>query len=33
MIDFAPFQKLPKNAGDLGQLNVAKGFQKFPKVQ
>ena len=28
-----PFQKLPKNAGDLGKLNVAKGFIKFPKVQ
>ena len=28
-----PFQKLPKNAGDLGKLNVAKWFKKFPKVQ
>ena len=27
-----PFQKLPKNLGDLGKLIVAKGFEKFPKV-
>ena len=26
-------QKLPKNEGDLGKLNVAKGFEKLPKVQ
>ena len=26
-------QKLPKNIGDLGKLIVAKGFEKFPKVQ
>ena len=26
-------QKLPKNVGDLGKLNVAKGFIKLPKVQ
>ena len=29
----APFQKVPKNVGDLGQLIVAKGFKKLPKVQ
>ena len=23
-----PLQKLPKNVGDLGKLNVAKGFKK-----
>jgi len=28
-----PFQKLPKNVGDLGKLIVAKGFEKIPKVQ
>ena len=28
-----PFQKLPKNVGDLGKLFVVKGFKKFPKVQ
>ena len=28
-----PLQKLPKNVGDLGKLNVAKGFKKLPKVQ
>ena len=28
-----PFQKLPKNVGDLGKLIVAKGFEKLPKVQ
>ena len=26
-------QKLPKNLGDWGKLIVAKGFEKFPKVQ
>ena len=26
-------QKLPKNIGDLGKWNVAKGFKKLPKVQ
>ena len=29
----ATLQKLPKNMGDLGKLNVAKGFKKLPKVQ
>ena len=29
----APLQKLHKNVGDLGQLIVAKGFKKLPKVQ
>ena len=28
-----PLQKLHKNVGDLGKLIVAKGFEKFPKVQ
>ena len=28
-----PFQKLPKNVGDLDKLIVAKGFKKLPKVQ
>ena len=28
-----PFQKLPKNVGDLGKLIVAKGFECLPKVQ
>ena len=28
-----PLQNLPKNVGDLGQLIVAKGFKKLPKVQ
>ena len=28
-----PYQKLPKNAGDLGKLIVAKGFKNLPKVQ
>ena len=28
-----PLQKLPKNVGDLGELIVAKGFKKLPKVQ
>ena len=28
-----PSQKLPKNVEDLGQLIVAKGFKKLPKVQ
>ena len=26
-----PFQKLPKNVGDLGKLIVAKGFKSSPK--
>ena len=30
---FTPLQKLPKNDGDLGNLIVAKSFQKLPKVQ
>ena len=29
----APLQKLPKNVGELGNLIVAKGFKKLPKVQ
>ena len=29
----APFQKLPKNVGDLGKLIVAEGFEKLPKIQ
>ena len=33
MIDFDTFKKLPKNVEDLGNLIVAKGFKKFPKVQ
>ena len=33
MIDFDTSQNLPKNVGDLGKLNVAKGIQKLPKVQ
>ena len=28
-----PLQKLPKTAGDLGKLIVAKGFEKLPKVR
>ena len=28
-----PFQKLPKNVGDMGKLIVAKGFENLPKVQ
>ena len=28
-----PLQNLPQNEGDLGQLIVAKGFKKLPKVQ
>ena len=28
-----PLLKLPKNVGDLGELIVAKGFKKLPKVQ
>ena len=27
-----PIQKLPKNVGDLGELIVAKGFEKLRKV-
>ena len=27
-----PLQKLPTNVGDLGNLIVAKGFEKLPKV-
>ena len=30
---FTPLQKLPKNVGNLGKLIVAKGFEKWPKVQ
>ena len=26
-------QNLPQNVGDLGKLNVAKGFKKLPKIQ
>ena len=28
-----PLQKLPKNVGDLGQLVIAKGLKKLPKVK
>ena len=28
-----PLQRLTKNLGDLGKLIVAKGFEKWPKVQ
>ena len=28
-----PLQKLPKNMEDLGNLIVAKGFKKLPKIQ
>ena len=28
-----PLQKLPKNVGDMGKSIVAKGFEKWPKVQ
>ena len=28
-----PLQKFPKNAGYLGKLFAAKGFEKLPKVQ
>ena len=28
-----PFQKLPKNVGDLGKLIIATGFEKLPKVE
>jgi len=28
-----PFQKLPKNLGDLGKLIAAKGFENLLKVQ
>ena len=28
-----PLQKLPKNVKDLGNLIVAKGLKKLPKVQ
>ena len=28
-----PLQKLPKNGEDRGNLIVAKGFKKLPKVQ
>ena len=31
--DLTHLQKLPKNAGDLDKLIVAKGFKKLPKVQ
>ena len=27
-----PLQKLPKNAGDLGKLIVARRFEKLPKI-
>ena len=30
---FTPLLKLPKNVGDLGELIVANGFKKLPKVQ
>ena len=28
-----PLQNFPKNVGYLGNINVAKGFEKLPKVQ
>ena len=28
-----PLQKLPKNVRDFDKLIVAKGFEKWPKVQ
>ena len=28
-----PFQKLPKNVGDLSKIIIAKGFKNLPKVQ
>ena len=31
--NLTPLQKLPKNLGDLGQIIVAKGFEKLTKVQ
>ena len=31
--NWTPLQKLPKNVGDLGQIILAKGFEKLPKVQ
>ena len=27
-----PLQKLPMHVGDLGELIVAKGFEKLPKL-
>ena len=33
LMNLTPLQKLPKNLGDLGQIIVAKGFEKLPKVQ
>ena len=30
---FDTITKLPKNVGDLGNLIVAKGFKKLPKIQ
>ena len=33
MIDFAPLQKLQKNAEDLGKFIVGTGFKKLPKVE
>ena len=32
MIDLAPSQKFPKNAGDLGKLLVAKACKRLHKV-
>ena len=28
-----PFQKLPKNVGNLGKITAATGFEKLPKMQ
>ena len=28
-----PLQKLPKNVGHLGKLNVSTGFEMLPKVK
>ena len=30
---FTPLQKLPQNVGDFGQIIIATGFEKLPKVQ
>ena len=31
--NLTPYQKLPKNVGDLGKLIVAKGFKNLHKVE
>ena len=30
---FTPLQKFPKNAGNLGKIIVATGFENLPKEQ